>query len=312
MKKIGILTSGGDAPGMNSAIHTLVKGGKQIGIEVLGFNKGYQGLIDLDYQVLDVSKSEAYESRGGTILGTSRCLDFLKPEVRQATVAKVKDLGLDGLIVIGGEGSYQGALALHQLGLNTIAVPGTIDNDIANTDQTIGFYTAVKSVVAMVDQVKTTAASHEFIFAVEVMGRRAPDIAYWAGNALDVEGIIYRPQDMHLEKVLNQIKRSRQQGKNYQIFIVAEGISSAQNFVDWLKPHLDYNIRPLNLGHVQRGGAPAALDRLLAKGFAEKALAALTEGSSGLNVAIKGRHILLQKLEETITAKKELVLPYFF
>ena len=311
MKKLAILTSGGDAPGMNCAIHNVVKRGEELGVDVYGINNGYQGLIEEDYTLLHTAQTEPYEARGGTLLGTSRCPSFMETSVRQAAAESLKEADFDGLIVIGGEGSYKGALSLHQLGIPVVALPGTIDNDIPHTDQTIGFYTAVKSVVSNVDQVKTTAASHGLIFAVEVMGRHAPDIAYWAGNALDVEGIIYRPEDVDIQKIVKAIQKSKADGKKYQIFIVAEGIMSANAFVEILKSQTNYEIRGLNLGHIQRGGAPAALDRLLAKAYALKAVDYLNQGQSGSCLALKGKEIVVQDLESTVQGCKNLILPFF-
>ncbi|WP_124059328.1 ATP-dependent 6-phosphofructokinase [Vaginisenegalia massiliensis] len=311
MKKIGILTSGGDAPGMNSAIHTVVKEASANGHQVFGFNNGYRGLITRDYQFLETAWTERFEGQGGTILGTSRCPEFKDPSVRQEAAQMLKEDGFDALIVIGGDGSYRGALELSKLGVPVVALPGTIDNDIPDTDMTIGFYTAVKSVVSSVDQVKTTAASHGLIFAIEVMGRHAPDIAYWAGTALDVEGIIYRPEDVDLEKIKNQIEHSKNAMKRYQLFIIAEGIMTANAFADFIRSSTNYDVRGLTIGHVQRGGGPAALDRLLAGAYAKRAVEYIVkEEGSGCNLALKSRRIVVQDIEETLNKEKEMIMPF--
>lgn len=302
MKRIGILTSGGDAPGMNAAINGIVDEARKHNIEVRGYLEGYSGLIANDYIELTPENVKPHHGRGGTFIGTSRSEEFKKPQVQAKIAKRLLEEEVEGLIVIGGDGSYRGALSLSKLGIQTIGIPGTIDNDIPLTELTLGFKTAVRNVVDTVDVIMQSAASHKHLYAIEVMGRKAGDIAEWAGRALDADGIIANTNDFDVEKVRQTIKDSQAMGKRFQLFVIAEGVMTCEEFQEIVERETGYPIHPLMLGHIQRGGNPVAEDRILGLGFGEHAVKLILEGKSGRCTSVIDNKVTDLSLEETLAA----------
>lgn len=304
MKRIGILTSGGDAPGMNAAINGIVDEARKHNIEVRGYLEGYSGLIANDYIELTPDNVKPHHGRGGTFIGTSRSEEFKKPEVQAKIAKRLLEEDVEGLIVIGGDGSYRGALSLSKLGIQTIGIPGTIDNDIPLTELTLGFKTAVRNVVDTVDVIMQSAASHKHLYAIEVMGRKAGDIAEWAGRALDADGIIANTGDFDVEKVRQTIEDSQAMGKRFQLFVIAEGVMTCEEFQEIVERETGYPIHPLMLGHIQRGGNPVAEDRILGLDFGEHAVKLILEGKSGRCTSVIDNKVTDLSLEETLAAVK--------
>lgn len=299
MKRIGVLTSGGDAPGMNAAINGIVDEARKHHIEVRGYLEGYSGLIANDYIELTPKNVKPHHNVGGTFLGTSRSEEFKKSEVQEAVAKQLKEDEVDGLVVIGGDGSYRGAMSLSKRGIQTIGIPGTIDNDIPITELTLGFKTAVRNVVDTVDIIMQSASSHKHLYGIEVMGRRAGDIAKWTGRALDADGIIAEAGDFNVDKVKEAIENSQAMGKRYQLFIIAEGVMSAEEFKDTVESETGYPIHPLLLGHIQRGGNPVAEDRILGLDFGEHAVELLLDGKTERCTAVIDNKVTDVSFEET-------------
>lgn len=292
VKKIGVLTSGGDAPGMNAAINGIVDEARNHEIEVRGYLEGYNGLIDNDYIELTPENVKLHIGRGGTFLGTARSERFLKESYQKEVVERLDGENVDGLIVIGGDGSFLGAGKLSEFGLLTIGIPATIDNDIVGTELSLGFNTAVQNVVETVDDIMLSAASHQHLYAIEVMGRRTGNIAEKAGRALDADGIIATYEDFDVQEVERTIKASQDMGKRYQLFIIAEGAMPADDFRKIVERETDYEIHSLVLGHIQRGGNPIAEDRILGMDFGETAVKELLDGVTGKFLAVKDNEIV--------------------
>ncbi len=291
MKRIGVLTSGGDSPGMNAAIRAVVRSGIYQGLDVYGIYRGFKGLIEGSIQPLTLRSVGNIIHRGGTILFSARCEEFETEEGQHKAIAQLKKLGIHGLVVIGGDGSFRGAERLSQKGVATIGIPGTIDNDIAGTEYTIGFDTAVNTVIEALDKIRDSASSHDRIFVVEVMGRDTGKIALWAGLAGGAESIIVPEMPIQVEEVWARLERSRASGKNHSIILVTEGTNSAAEVVDELKQR-NLDIRMTVLGHIQRGGVPTALDRVLASKMGAKAVECLRQGASGEMIAIQKNELI--------------------
>lgn len=297
MQKIGVLTSGGDAPGMNAAINGIVDEARKHEIQVRGYLEGYDGLIDNNYMELTPKNVKPHVSSGGTFIGTARSQRFFDESIQKQVVERLQEENVSGLIIIGGDGSFIGALKLSQLGLLTIGIPATIDNDIKDTDLSLGFNTAVRNVVETVDIIMQSAASHRHLYAIEVMGRRAGDIAKKSGKALDADGIIARYEDFDVQKINQTIKKSQTMGKRYQLFIIAEGAMSADEFKKIVEQETEFSIHPLILGHIQRGGNPVADDRILGMTFGKFAVTELLEGVTGKALAVKNNEIIDYQLK---------------
>lgn len=302
MKRIGILTSGGDAPGMNAAINGIVDEARKHHIEVRGYLEGYSGLIDNQYIELTPENVKPHHGKGGTFIGTSRSEEFKKPEVQAKIAKRLLEEEVEGLIVIGGDGSYRGALSLSKLGIQTIGIPGTIDNDIPLTELTLGFKTALRNVVETVDVIMQSASSHKHLYAIEVMGRKAGDIAQWSGRALDADGIIAEPGDFDVEKVRQTIEASQAMGKRYQLFVIAEGVMTCGEFQEIVERETGYPIHPLMLGHIQRGGNPVVEDRILGLDFGQHAVQLILEGQSGRCTAVIDNKVTDLSFDETLAA----------
>lgn len=302
MKRIGVLTSGGDSPGMNAAIRAVVRKSLYHGIEVFGIYHGYDGFIKGNVEKLELGSVGDIIHRGGTKLYSSRCPEFREQENQIKGINKMKELGIEGLIVIGGDGSYRGAMDLVNLGFPCVGVPATIDNDIPGTDYTIGFDTAINTVVQAIDRIRDTATSHENSFVVEVMGRDAGDIALWAGLAAGAESIIVPEYNFDKKEIVNRIKRGTARGKKHSIIIVAEGVMSGSELAKILKEE-GIETRVSVLGHIQRGGSPTARDRVVASRLAAKAVEVLLEGGSGRAVGIRNHQVVDYDLQEVITSE---------
>lgn len=281
MKRIGVLTSGGDSPGMNAAVRAVVRKGIYEGIEVAGVYHGYQGLIDGNISVLEAGDVGDIIQRGGTALFSARCPEFLQDEGQEKAIAQMRKHGLEGLVVIGGDGSYRGALALTKKGFPAIGVPGTIDNDIPGTDYTIGFDTALNTVIEAIDKIRDTATSHERTFIIEVMGRDAGDLALWAGLAGGAETILIPEQHFDIDDMIERLEKGKKRGKKHSIIIVAEGVMSAHHLAGLLAEKSNTETRISVLGHIQRGGTPTARDRVLGSLFGAHAVEMLLAGNGG-------------------------------
>jgi len=308
MKTIGVLTSGGDAPGMNAAIRAVVRSVIYYEKKVVGIMRGYLGLINGEIIDMHLGSVADIIHRGGTILHTARCEEFLYPQGKMKAVEQIKKAGIDGLIVIGGDGSYRGALELTKLGIPTIGVPGTIDNDIACTDNTIGLDTAVNTAVDAINKVRDTATSHERVFIIEVMGRNRGDIALLAGIAGGAESILIPEVPLNIKSVAEKIERGKKRGKLHSIIILAEGVGSAIDVGKELTALTDMETRYAILGHIQRGGTPTAYDRTLASRLGSEAVKLLLEGKSARAVGIESNKVVNHDIEYVLTQKKPINL----
>ena len=296
MKRIAVLTSGGDAPGMNAAVRAIVRKGIYEGFEVYGINYGFAGLVAGDIRKLNPSDVSDMIGHGGTFLYSARCPEFANREGQENGIEQLKTCGIDALVVIGGDGSYQGAVALTKLGFPTVGVPGTIDNDIPGTEYTIGFDTAINTVLEALDRLRDTATSHVRTFIVEVMGRHAGDIALWTGVASGAE-----------QAVAKEIKQGRLNGKKHTLILLAEGVMSGDELAKKLREYdSDFHTRVTVLGHVQRGGSPSARDRVLASRMGAKAIDLLKEDIGGVCVGVKAEEIIYSDIVETLANGKHL------
>lgn len=308
MKRIAVLTSGGDAPGMNAAIRAVVRNGVYHGLQVFGVYRGYTGLIQGDFKELTVGSVGDVIQRGGTILYSARSAEFRTEEGREKAVEQLRKHQIDGLIAIGGDGTFQGAKKLTELGFPTIGVPGTIDNDINGTDYTIGFDTAVNTVIDAIDRIRDTATSHERTYIVEVMGRDAGDIALLAGLAGGAESILIPEANFSLEEIIARLKHGTERGKKHSIIIVAEGVGSGVDIGRQIQAATGFETRVTVLGHVQRGGSPTAFDRALASRMGAKAVDLLLEGKRDMMVAIRNNEVLGIDFDEAAKQKHRLDL----
>ena len=300
LRKIGILTSGGDSPGMNAAIRAVTRYAIANGIEVVGIKDGYKGLVEGDYIPFERSSVSETIARGGTILGSARLPEFQEEEVMQKGIEKLKENGIDALVVIGGDGTYRGADALTKRGINCVALPGTIDNDIEGTDYTIGFDTALSTVVECVDKLRDTSNSHHRCSVVEVMGNRCGDLAIYSGISCGAEILITPETGYDEEAVLEKLRHLEKQGKNHAIVIVSEKTCDVKSLADKISKATGFSGRATILGHIQRGGSPTPFDRVLASRMGAKAVELLVEGIGGHCVGIKNNEITSMPIEECI------------
>ena len=305
MKRIGLLTSGGDAPGMNAAIRAVVRSGIYFGMEVFGIERGYAGLINDTVVPMEMRSVSNIVQTGGTKLRTARCLEMLTKEGKDQAVKTLEKHGIEGLVVIGGDGSFRGARALtEEYGVPTIGIPGTIDNDLEYTDYTLGFDTAVNTCLDIINKLRDTMTSHERVSVVEVMGRHCGDIALFSGIASGAEIIVVPEIAFDLENIVNRINRSRANGKHSNIVVLAEGVMSAEQFANKLQERTSYSVRPTCIGHVQRGGSPTMADRMLAAQFGNKAVRLLHEGIGNRVVGIRQNKIIDMDIIEAVSMKK--------
>ncbi|MGY3703859.1 6-phosphofructokinase [Vagococcus martis] len=304
MKRIAILTSGGDAPGMNAAIRAVTRKAIYEGMEVYGINYGFAGLVAGDIRKLDVPDVGDIIQRGGTVLYSARYPEFATEEGQLKGIEQLNKFGIEGLVVIGGDGSYHGALALTKRGFPAVGIPGTIDNDIPMTDYTIGFDTAINTVLDAMDKIRDTATSHVRTFIIEVMGRDAGDIALWAGVAGGADDIIIPEHDFDMAQVAQKIREGRDRGKKHCLIVLAEGVMSGHKFADELAEYGDFHARVSVLGHVVRGGAPSARDRVLASKFGGFAVDLLKNGQGGLCIGSVNNEVVANDIIETLEQKK--------
>lgn len=300
MKKIAVLTSGGDAPGMNAAVRGVVRKAIYEGFEVAGIYNGYQGLIEGKIEPLELGSVGDIIQRGGTMLRSARSEEFRTPEGRDKAVEQLKSHGVEGVVVIGGDGSFQGAYELTKLGIPCVCVPATIDNDIKGTDFTIGFDTALNTVIDAIDKIRDTASSHERTFIVEVMGRDAGDLALWAGLAGGAETILIPEEQYDVPAIIERLKSGSGRGKKHSIIIVAEGVMPAAELADLLEREAGIDTRISVLGHIQRGGSPSARDRVIASQFGARAVEVLKEGRGGIAVGMKNNGIVDYELKDVV------------
>ena len=303
--KIAIITSGGDAPGMNACIRSIVRYSVHNGIEVCGFYRGYQGILDDDYVCLDRRSVSNIIQHGGTFLQTDRCLDFLKKECRIKAGEILKSHGVDSLIVIGGDGSFQGASALTKdTGINVVGIPGTIDNDLAYTDFTLGFDTAVNTVLDAINKLRDTMQSHNKVTVVEVMGRRCGDLALHAGITGGAEYILVPEVKFSAKAVADGVLKSSTSGKKSNLIVIAEGAGKMEDFCAEFTKYSDIVPRQSRLGHIQRGGSPTYKDRLLATRFGIEAVNAVMKGETNRVIGIRGNKIIDEDIQKALSKKK--------
>ena len=307
VKTIGVLTSGGDAPGMNAAIRAVVRVAINKGLKVKGIMRGYAGL--LEEEIVDMESTSVSDTinRGGTILYTARCKEFTTPEGQQRGADICRKHGIDGMVVIGGDGSFKGAGKLSALGINTIGLPGTIDLDIACTDYTIGFDTAVNTAMEAIDKIRDTSTSHERCSIVEVMGRNAGYIALWCGIANGAEDILLPERyDGDEQALINRIIENRKRGKKHNIIINAEGIGHSSSMAKRIEAATGIETRATILGHMQRGGTPTCKDRVYASIMGARAAELLVEGKSNRLVAYRKGEFVDFDIQEALNMKKDI------
>ena len=307
VKTIGVLTSGGDAPGMNAAIRAVVRTAISKGLKVKGIMRGYAGLLNEEIVDMDTKSGADIIQRGGTILYTARCEEFRTAEGQKKGAEICKKHGIDGLVVIGGDGSFQGAQKLSHLGINTIGVPGTIDLDIACTDYTIGFDTAVNTAMEAIDKIRDTSTSHERCSVIEVMGRHAGYIALWCGIANGAEDILLPERyDGNEAKLIEHIKDTKKKGKKHHIVINAEGIGDSQAMAKRIEAETGMETRATILGHMQRGGSPTCKDRVYASIMGAYAVDLLCQGKSDRVVAYSHGEYVDYEIDEALAMKKDI------
>jgi 6-phosphofructokinase 1 len=304
VKSIAVMTSGGDSQGMNAAVRAVVRSALHHGLEVYGIQRGYKGLIADDLRPMDLRSVGDIIQRGGTILQTARCKEFHLPEVQQQAANILRNRGIDGLVVIGGDGSYQGANKLSKLGIKTMGLPGTIDNDISYTDYTIGFDTAVSIVVDAVNKLRDTMSSHERSSVVEVMGRHCGDIALTAGIASGAEAILVPEVPFQIEDVAGHMKENFEKGKRHSIVIVAEGVGTGEDIARQITELSGIEPRVTVLGHIQRGGTPTHNDRNLASMLGDFAVRQLIAGDSGKACGIIKGELVATDIDLVVNSKK--------
>ncbi len=307
VKTIGVLTSGGDAPGMNAAIRAVVRSAIHKGLKVKGIMRGYAGLLQEEIVDMDTTSVSDIMHRGGTILYTARCAEFTTAEGQELGAEICRKNGIDGIVVIGGDGSFRGAGKLAALGINTIGVPGTIDLDVACTDYTIGFDTAVNTAMEAIDKVRDTSTSHERCSIIEVMGRNAGYIALWCGFANGAEDVLLPERyDGNEQVLINRVIANRKQGKKHNIIINAEGIGHSVSMARRIEAATGIETRATILGHMQRGGTPTCKDRVYASIMGAKAAMLLAEGKSNRVVAYKNGEYMDLDIQEALSMKKDI------
>ncbi|MBO8171867.1 MAG: 6-phosphofructokinase [Bacillaceae bacterium] len=311
MKKLAVLTSGGDAPGMNAAIRAVVRRGIYRGAKVFGVYHGYEGLMNGDLKEMDLGSVGDIIHRGGTILFSARSERFKTEEGQKRAMDQLRSHDIDGLVVIGGDGSYRGAEKLAQKGIPVIGVPGTIDNDVPGTDYSIGFDTAVNTVIEAVDRIRDTATSHERTYVIEVMGRDAGDIALWSGLAGGAESILIPENPSDLQDTVERIQAGYRRGKKHSIIMVAEGAGNAFDVGETIKKETGMETRVTVLGHIQRGGSPTAFDRALASRLGAFAVDLLFEGKTSSMVGLVSNQVRETDLAEVLSQRHKLDLDIY-
>jgi 6-phosphofructokinase 1 len=310
-KKIAVLTSGGDAPGMNAALRAVVRTSVFYGVECYAIQQGYQGLIDNEFDLMNARSVNNIINKGGTIIKSARCLEFRTPEGRKLAYENLKKSEIDALVVIGGDGSFTGAMIFQEEhNFPVVGIPGTIDNDIFGTRYTLGYDTAINTVVEAIDKIRDTASSHNRLFFVEVMGRDAGHIALNSGIGAGAEEILIPEENLGLERLLDSLKKSEKSGKSSSIVVIAEGDKTGKNVFEiasYVEKNLPYyEVRVSVLGHMQRGGTPSCFDRVLASRMGVCAVETLLEGKSKVMVGVIDDQMVLTPLEKAIKGKSEI------
>ncbi len=296
--KIAVLTSGGDAPGMNACVRAVVRCALDCGVPVVGIEQGFEGLLEGRFRELVLSSVGGVLDRGGTFLGTSRSEHFKTPEGVAQAAGLLRAQGVTGVVVIGGDGSYRGSEALTEAGIPTVGVPGTIDNDVAGTDTSIGFDTALNTVCEAIGKVRDTASSHERTFVIEVMGRTSGLLATYAGLAAGADCVLIPEVPWKLEDVCSTVLAGVRRGKKHTIVIITEGAGHAFGLAQDLGSTCGQDVRAVVLGHVQRGGSPSAFDRILAARMGERSVHALLDREEGVAVGLRGSQMVTYPLSE--------------
>lgn len=305
LRKIGVLTSGGDAPGMNAAIRAVVRYAIYNNINVVGIKEGFKGLIESNSMEMSLSSVADIIHRGGTILGSARSKEFQEEEGFNKALKNIKYLGIDGMVVIGGDGSFKGAQKLCDAGVPTIGIPGTIDNDLAYTQYTLGFFTALATVLESVEKIRDTSSSHGRTNVIEVMGRDCGDIALYAGLAGGAEMVIVPEIEYNIDEVCDKIMQGRARGKKHSIIILAEGAGDARQISEEIEKTIGVSTRYSVLGYTQRGGTPSAFDRLLGSKMGAKAVELLKNNISNRVLGINGNEIFDIEISEALSIKKK-------
>lgn len=308
IKKVGVLTSGGDSPGMNAAIRSVVRTCAYHNIECIGIYRGYQGMIEGDFKEMGPRSVNNIVNKGGTILKSARSLEFKTSEGRKKAHENLTKAGIDALVVIGGDGTFTGGLLFNsEFNFPVMGIPGTIDNDIFGTSHTLGYDTALNTVVDCIDKIRDTASSHNRLFFVEVMGRDAGHIALNAGIGAGAEEILIPEEDLGLDRLLESLQKSKASGKSSSIVVIAEGDKIGKNVFelkDYVEANLpEYDVRVSVLGHMQRGGSPSCFDRVLASRLGVKAVESLIDGKSNYMVGLQNDQVALTPLEQAIKGK---------
>jgi 6-phosphofructokinase 1 len=311
INKIAVMTSGGDSPGMNAAIRSVVRTCAYYSKECIGVYRGYQGMIEGDFTTLTARNINNIINKGGTILKSARSDEFRTPEGRKKAFKQLKDNNIDGLVVIGGDGSFTGGVVFNkEYNFPVIGIPGTIDNDIFGTSHTIGYDTALNTAVDAIDKIRDTASSHNRLFFVEVMGRDAGFIALNAGVGAGAEEILIPEENLGLDRLLESLVKSRKSGKSSSIVVVAEGDKSGKNvfqLAEYVEENMpEYDVRVSVLGHMQRGGTPSCFDRVLASRLGVKAIEMIIENKTNLMIGLKNNTVITTDLEEAITGGHEI------
>lgn len=306
MNRIGVLTSGGDAPGMNAAVRATVRTARYYGIEVYGIERGWDGLIKGNLTELENRSVSDIIQRGGTFLKTARCPEFTTIEGQKKAAETLEAYGIDGLVVIGGDGSFRGAKDISDnFGVKCMGIPGTIDNDLAYTDYTLGFDTAVNTVLSAINNLRDTMQSHDRVSIVEVMGRHCGDIALYSGIAGGAEYILIPEKPYDLDAIAKSLVKSKLRGKTSNMLVLAEGAGDLDEIVNYLNEHAHVDIKRTHLGHVQRGGSPTMADRILATRLAVKAVESLMDDKSVSSaIGIRGNQVVCVPFEEAFQCKK--------
>ncbi|AYD39413.1 6-phosphofructokinase [Clostridium fermenticellae] len=305
MRTIAVLTSGGDAPGMNAAIRAVVRTGLDKDLEVMGIQRGYSGLLNGEIFRMDRRSVADIIQRGGTMLRTARCEEFKTEAGRKKAYNILKTFRVDGLVVIGGDGSFRGAQLLSKLGIATIGLPGTIDNDLPYTDYTIGFDTAINTVLDAINKLRDTSTSHERVSVIEVMGRNCGDIALYSGLAGGAESIIVPEKGYDQNTLCRTILEGKMRGKMHNLIVLAEGIGGAEELAKKIEEITGMEARATKLGHIQRGGSPTCMDRILASRMGYKAVELLSQGKSSRVVGINGGKIVDMDIDEALAVPRK-------
>lgn len=306
LRRIGVLTSGGDAPGMNASIRAVTRTALFHGLQVVGIRRGYEGLLEGDFIPLTKSSVGGILLHGGTILRTARCPEFMRPEGINEGVSKLRENDIDALVVIGGDGSFHGAKELHDRGVHVVGVPGTIDNDMDGTDCTIGFDTACNTALECISKLRDTASSHDRMFIVEVMGRHAGFLALETGVACGAEYVLVPEIPLDIDALCSKIHYAKERGKTHSIVVLAEGVMPAHELAEKLKGRCDYDPRIVVLGHLQRGGAPSCFDTVLASRLGAASVETLLEGKRGMMVGRVKGEIVASPLETAWLTRRPL------